>query len=77
MNYSTGERVKIGDRVSLGGHVDGVVVCDVDANEFCAEFPQNQWETLERGVLVDFPSYGLIHYERAIEPNVRLVARSD
>ena len=33
MNYSTGEKVLVGDRVKIGPNQYGVVVCSIDGNE--------------------------------------------
>ena len=76
MNYATGEAVKLGDRVSLGQDSGGVVVFIIDAGEYSPDYPESQWGGyLKKGVMIHFPMYGLIHYEEAIEPDVKLLAR--
>jgi hypothetical protein len=77
MNYATGEVVKLGDRVSLGQDVGGVVVFIIDTGEYSSDYPESQWGgCLKKGVMVHFPMYGLIHYEEAMEPDVKFVMRS-
>jgi len=76
MNYSTGESVKLGDRVRLGNDSGGVVVCVIDAGEYSAAYPEAQWGYLKKGVLINFPVYGLVHYEVMMEPDVKFIARS-
>jgi hypothetical protein len=43
--------------------------------EYSAEHPQAQWGCLKKGVVVNFPKYGLIHYEEP-EPDRRLIGRA-
>jgi hypothetical protein len=74
MKYSSGQEVRLGDKVKLGDDIDGVVVCSIDTDEYSYEFPRAQWEYLARGVLVKFAKYGVIHYEQA-EPELELLAR--
>ena len=76
MNYSSGEIVKLGGRVSLGDDSGGEIVFLIDTNEFSPEFPEAQWRGfLKKGVMIHFPQFGLIHYENEIEPDVKLIAR--
>ena len=74
MKYSDGQEVKVGDRVKLGQDDGGVVVCSIDTGEYSDDHPEAQWGYLEKGVMIDFPNYGLIHYE-APEPDLQLIAR--
>lgn len=75
LSYATGESVKLGDRVSLGNDSDGVVVCVLDAGEYSTAYPEAQWGYLKKGVLINFPAHGLIHYEVTMEPDVKFIAR--
>ena len=76
MNYATGEDVKLGDRVSLGSDSGGVVVFIIDTGEYSLDYPESRWEGhLKKGVMIHFPLYGLIHYEEAVEPDVKFIAR--
>jgi hypothetical protein len=77
MNYATGESIKLGDKVSLGDDSDGEVVIIFDTNEYSQNYPEVQWGGyLGKGVMVNFPLYGLIYYENALEdPDLKLIAR--
>ena len=75
MKYSSGQEVRLGDKVKLGDDSDGVVVCSIDKDEYSSGFPRAQWEYLVRGVLVKFPKFGVIYYEQA-EPDLELLARA-
>jgi hypothetical protein len=66
---------KIGDCVRLGGD-EGIVACSIDTGEFSVAHPEALWGYLKKGVIVEFPKYGLIHYAQA-EPDLRLIARAD
>lgn len=77
MNYATGEPVRLGDKVRLGSDSKGVVVMIFDTGEYSPNYPEAKWGGfLKRGIMVHFPSYGLIHYEDTPEPDLKLVARS-
>ena len=77
MNYTTGEGVMLGDRVSLGQDTGGEVVFIIDTGEYSLRYPESRWGGhLKKGAMIHFPLYGLIHYEEAIEPDVKLIARS-
>lgn len=75
MNYVNGKEVMLGDRVRLGDDNGGVVVCSIDTGEFSDAFPLAEWGYLARGVLIEFPSFGLIHYTEA-EPGLALIERA-
>jgi len=74
LKYSDGQEVRLGDRVKLGQDDRGVVVCSIDAGEYSDEHPEAQWGYLKKGVMIKFPTYGLIHYEEP-EPDLQLIAR--
>ena len=67
MKYRDGREVKVGDLVALGKDRGGVVVASVDADEYSSVCTREVWSYLERGVLIDFPLWGLIHYEEPDE----------
>jgi hypothetical protein len=64
MKYLDGQEVRLGDTVALGGDQQGIVVCSIDTEEYSDAYPRSQWEYLNTGVLIVFPTYGLIHYKR-------------
>ncbi len=74
MKYADGQEVRLGDRVRLGEDGGGVVVCSIDTNEYSNEYPEAQWGYQKKGVMINFPMYGLIHYEEP-EPDLQLIAR--
>lgn len=62
MKYADGTEVKLGDRVKLGEDESGIVVCSIDTSQYADGFPERQWAYLEKGVLIKFSTWGLIHY---------------
>ncbi|MGB3622354.1 MAG: hypothetical protein WBA20_13480 [Ketobacter sp.] len=74
MNYSTGQKVKVGDKVKLWDECFGVVVCSIDDAEYCDEYPKDEWEYLQKGVIINTEKKGLIHYS-AEDEDLRLVSR--
>lgn len=62
MNYSNGELVLLGDKVSLGAGLTGVVVAVIDTQDFSEGYVPDQWLYLSKGVLVESPEAGLVHY---------------
>lgn len=73
MKYLDGKEVRLGDRVRLGEDSGGVVVCSIDSDEYSEEHPKEQWSYLKKGVMIEFPKYGLIHF---LEPEEDLVLLS-
>src|SRR5271154_5144254 len=63
MKYPDGQEVRLGDTVALEGEQQGIVVCSIDTGEYSDAYPRDQWSYLDAGVLIEFPSYGLIHYK--------------
>lgn len=76
MKYVDGQDARIGDRVRLGADAEGVVVCSMDTDEYQGEHSKAQWGYLEKGVMIQFAQYGLIHYTEP-EPDLYLIARAD
>jgi hypothetical protein len=74
MKYPDGQEVRLGDRVKLGQDGGGIVVASIDTNEYGSGHSAAQWAYLKQGVMIDFPKYGLIHYEEP-EPELQLIAR--
>ena len=75
MKYPDGQEAKLGDKVTLGNGEPGTVVCSIDSEQYSSSFPKREWSYLKQGILVDFPSYGLIHYKQP-ESDLRLVERA-
>jgi hypothetical protein len=76
MKYPDGQEARLGDKVRLGQDRNGVVVCSIDTGEYSDQYSQADWSHLQRGVLINFPLYGLIHYEQP-EANLELIARAN
>lgn len=74
MKYHDGQSVMLGDKVKLGKDENGIVVCLINSGEYSDDIPKEQWSHLEKGVMIEFPLYGLIHYE-TLEPDIELVSR--
>jgi hypothetical protein len=75
MKYPDGQEVLLGDRVQLGEDDAGIVVCNIDGKEYTEENPKAQWDYLKKGVMINFPKFGLIHYEEP-EEDLELICRS-
>ncbi len=75
MKYFDGQEVFIGDRVRLGDDDGGIVVCSIDRGEYSDEHPREKWSYLGKGVMIEFPLFGLIHYEEP-EEDLVLISRS-
>ena len=75
MKYPDGQEMKLGDVVALGTEKQGVLVCSMDTAEYSDAYPRAEWSYLNKGVLVEFPSCGLIYY-KGPEAGLRLVARA-
>jgi hypothetical protein len=57
--------MRVGDMVSDGA-LRGIVVAQLDQNEFTPEYPREQWSYLERGVMVETEEVGLVHFPDAM-----------
>lgn len=54
----------------------GKVVCDIESGICDLLHDIKDWAYLERGILADFETLGLIHME-SVEADIELVGRSD
>lgn len=75
MKYSDGQEIRLGDKVRLGQDAGGIVVCSIDTDEYSDAYPKAQWSYLKKGVLINFPLHGLIHYKKP-EPDLQLIERA-
>ena len=62
-----GRLIRVGDRVTMGSGITGVVVFSIDMDEFSAEFPKEQWQYLGRGIMVRSEQAGLVHLSEGDE----------
>lgn len=76
MKYGDGQICRLGDIVSLGGKL-GAVISDIDGDQYGAAPEQSagQWAYLGAGVMIDFESYGLVHYTEP-EHDLLLIRRA-
>lgn len=77
MLYPDGQQVLVGDRVELWEGNEGVVVGDLDHNQYSHDYPREYWEHLGSGVLVLSKKAGLIYYKDEPEETMRLLARGE
>lgn len=75
MKYAGGEEAKIGDIVSYSDGAQGLVVCSIETLEFTTDYPAEQWEYLNKGILIKSEKYGLIHYPEILDSDIELVQR--
>ncbi len=61
MNYSDGQSVQIGDKVSLGDNQSGVVVAAIEAGAYAAGYCPSDWQSLGNGLVVS-TSFGDIRF---------------
>jgi hypothetical protein len=67
MKYSDSKEVKVGDKVKLWDGCYGIVVCSIDTDEYTADYPNEEWEYLKIGVMIDSDKAGLVHYPKPDE----------
>jgi hypothetical protein len=63
MNYDDGRPVMLGDKVVLTAGMTGVVVAVIEAGQYSSRYNASEWEYLAKGVLVESPEAGLVHYD--------------
>jgi hypothetical protein len=62
VRYRDGTDARVGDRVVIdGGHRGRIVAC-LDRGEYASDYVAAEWSYLERGLLVETDSGGLVHY---------------
>jgi len=64
MRYPDGREARLGDKVRYSDGSTGIVVCSIDTDEYSDSHSKEQWGYLEKGILVDTTSMGLVHYEK-------------
>ena len=74
MNYADGQKMLIGDIVSLEGGMTGSVAAILSDGLFSDDLAASEWAYLEVGVLVASEEAGLIHYPDPT-PGWRLLRR--
>lgn len=74
MRYIDDEPMMVGDSVALADDPMGRVVCSIDDGVYTDEHPESAWAYLGRGVMIDFPQWGLLH-DQEPEADLQLVCR--
>ncbi|PAU59024.1 hypothetical protein BZL41_17070 [Pseudomonas sp. PIC25] len=74
MKYSTGEEIKLGDIVQVGGNDIGAVVGIIETGEFSKDYPAEDWAYLNTGTLILTQEAGLIHYPEP-DDEIKLIER--
>ena len=64
MIYINGKVAKLGDKVLIGRQYQGVVVANIDGDEYSIEHPKDRWGYLKSGVIIDTDFGGLVHYNQ-------------
>ncbi len=64
----------LGDRVQLGSDSGGTIVCIIEDDAYTADHPREQWAYLNKGLMAEFPTHGLIHYE-TLEEDIIFIGR--
>lgn len=74
MNYVDGNKVRVGDKVSISGKYEGVILANVTDQEFTDNHPKEKWGYLEKGLLVETCFAGIVHYreEDIVEDSIVL-----
>jgi len=73
-NYSSGEEIRVGDRVAHAGG-PGRVVFVIATRSFSDEYPEEHWGYLAEGFMVETEKYGLILFDEADE-DLTLIERA-
>ncbi len=56
-----GKLIRLGNRIAIGGGMNGVVVFSIDTDEYSPEFPKDDWSYLGCGIMVQTEQAGLVH----------------
>ncbi|MBK5649095.1 hypothetical protein [Acinetobacter proteolyticus] len=76
MNYQTGETIELGDYVELSGDMTGVIVVVVEDAQYSKSYQKEEWDYLERGLLVLSDQAGLVHVPHVSE-EIKLISKDD
>ncbi|PIT09918.1 hypothetical protein BGI40_08835 [Snodgrassella communis] len=63
MDYADGGKVKLGDKVTFGGGLEGTIICCFDTKEYLPDFEYESFtDVCKSGVMIETPRGGLVHY---------------
>jgi len=57
-----GTDIKLGSKVEFYGADKGIVVCDIDNNNYTEDFSSEEWSYLENGILVKSKEIGIVYF---------------
>ncbi len=69
INYLSGEKILVGDIVKCGD-CTGKIVFVISSDQYCNEYPKENWSYLNEGFGIDTEKYGLVHQ---IDPDEDLI----
>lgn len=75
MLYADGNEAKLGDIVAIDDKHRGVVVANIDDNEYSDRYREG-WVYLRSGILVDTDLGGLVHYPNNEHEHIVLLERA-
>lgn len=62
MKYPTGELIELSDSIELSFDMTGVIVGIIEESKFSNQYPKEEWDYLDSGLLILSDQAGLIHY---------------
>jgi len=74
VKYEDGQDVRLWDRVEAWWGCPAIVVFSIDTDEYSPAFPREDWQYLERGVMLDTEQAGLVHLSEP-DPDLVLLSR--
>jgi hypothetical protein len=77
VRYADGNEALLGDIVAIDEKYRGVVVANIDGNQYADAHPGAQWSYLGKGILVETDFGGLVHYEDGKNEHMVLVKRGN
>lgn len=76
MKYTTGEEIKLWDRVQMWDGCKAIVVFSNDSKEYSPAFPENEWSYLGSGVMFATDKAGLI-FSSEVDPCTTFIGRGN
>jgi hypothetical protein len=59
--------IKLGDKILYDGKYIGVVLCNIDRDDYPSQKFKEEWSYLKTGIIVDFNLFGLVHFSETDE----------
>lgn len=67
--------IEIGDTLRYS-NIEGVVVANLDAAQYTADFTEEDWGSLETGIIAVFEEIGIVHFSQ-VDAGVEFVNRRE